>query len=349
MGRLYRQAGRSHWQLKYYRDGQVIFESARTADRAAAKRLLRQRETAIDRGEPVHLEARRVRFDEAARDLLTDYQIQGYRSRREIEGRIRLHLAPVFGGRPLAKITTTAIRAYTQARHAEGAANATINRELAALKRMFSLAIQARRISHRPYIPMLREDNARRGFFEPDAFAALLPHLSPAVQPVIRFAYVTGWRIQSEVLPLEWRQVDFMGGDIRLDPGTTKNRDGRVFQMTTTLRALLVSQRAATDRVQRDGTICPWVFHRRGRPIRSFRGESRRACAAAGLPGRIPHDLRRTAIRNMVRGGMPERLAMRLSGHRTRAVFDRYDIVSDRDLRTAATLLDAYSDGEGKA
>ena len=150
-------------------------------------------------------------------------------------------------------------------------------------------------------------------------------------------------------MPLEWRQVDVRGGEVRLDPGTTKNRDGRVFPMTAELRALLVAQRAATDRVQRGGAICPWVFHRNGRPIRSFRKAWRRACATAGLPGRIPHDLRRTAIRNMVRSGMSERLAMRLSGHRTRAVFDRYDIVSDRDLRAAATLLDAYGDGEGKA
>ena len=154
MGRIYRQAGRSHWQLKYSRDGQVIFESARTADRAAAKRLLRQREAAIDRGEPVHLKVRRFGFDEAARDLLNDYQIQGYRSRSCVERHIRLHLAPFFGGRPLVKITAIKVRAYTKARQAEGAANATINRELAALKRMFSLAIQARLISHRPYIPL---------------------------------------------------------------------------------------------------------------------------------------------------------------------------------------------------
>ena len=346
MGHLYRQAGRSHWQLKYYRDGQAIFESARTADKADAKRLLRQREAAIDRGDPVHIEARRVRFDEAARDLLNDYQIQGYRSRPCVERHIRLHLTPVFSGQPLVKITATKVRAYTMARQTAGAANSSINRELAVLKRMFSLAIQARLISHRPYISMLREDNARRGFFEPDAFEALLPHLPAAVQPIIRFAYITGWRIRSEVLPLEWRQVDFMGGDIRLDPGTTKNRDGRVFQMTADLRAVLVTQRAETERVQRAGTICPWVFHRNGKPIQSFRKAWRRACTAAGLPGRIPHDLRRTAIRNMVRSGIPEQVAMQLTGHRTRAVFARYNIVSDRDLRAAATLLDAYAERE---
>jgi integrase len=74
--------------------------------------------------------------------------------------------------------------------------------------------------------PMLKEDHVRRGFFEPDQFAAVKRKLSTALRPVVAFAYLTGWRIASEVLPLEWRQVDWQGRTVRLDPGTTKNTEG---------------------------------------------------------------------------------------------------------------------------
>ena len=134
------------------------------------------------------------------------------------------------------------------------------------------------------------------------------------------------------MLPLEWRQIDFKAGEIRLDPETTKNRDGRVFPMTDDLRALLKAQEAARTPILQAGHLCPWMFWRmvaKGRRgpkqpkrIRAFTKAWKAACIGAGCPGRIPHDFRRTAIRNMVRRGVPERVAMQLAGHKTRSVFD---------------------------
>ena len=126
-------------------------------------------------------------------------------------------------------------------------------------------------------------------------------------------------------------------------------RDGS-FPLTDDLRALLEAQKARADRLTRAcGRIVPWVFFRevaRGRggpkhpkPITSFTKAWKAAVAAAGCPGRIPHDLRRTAVRNMVRRGVPDRVAMQLSGHKTRSVFERYNIVSEGDLRAAANQL----------
>jgi integrase len=146
----------------------------------------------------------------------------------------------------------------------------------------------------------------------------------------MEFAFITGWRITSEVLPLEWRNVDLRAGEIRLDPNTTKNCDARVFPITDDLRVLLDERRHATKELERKhGQIIPWVFFRlvakgRGgekepRPIRAFDKAWETACAA-GCPGRIPHDFRRTAVRNMVRRGVPERVAMQLAGHKTRSV-----------------------------
>jgi integrase len=159
-----------------------------------------------------------------------------------------------------------------------------------------------------------------------------------------------GWRITSEVLPLQWRHVDLKAGEVRLDPGTTKNSEGRVFKLTSELRRVLEKQKAEHDRLKKAGKLCPWVFFRmvaekRGgekqpQRIIAFNKAWANACVAVGCPGRIPHDLRRSAVRNMVRAGIPERVAMKLTGHKTRSVFERYNIVSDGDLSSAATLLD---------
>lgn len=368
MGMIYRQSGRKVWMLKYYREGVPIVESSGTTVKTDAKTELQKREGAIANGQPLLPKiARHFRFEEAATDLENNYKIEGRRSLDELQRRIAKHLMPCFRGRRMSTITTSQVRAYIAKRQedviivrkprAEGEEPVTrpvsageINRELTALKRMFSLAQKDGKLLHRPHIPMLREDNVRVGFFEADAFEAVCRHLPAELQPMIRFAHLTGWRITSEVLPLEWRNVDFTSGEVRLDVGSTKNGDGRVFVMTAGLRTLLEAQRDERDQLKRKGLICPYVFFRmvakgrRGpkapRPIKAFTKAWAAACVAAGCPGRIPHDLRRTAVRNMVRAGIPERVAMKLTGHKTPSVFQRYNIVSDGDLASAARMLD---------
>src|SRR5262249_47521208 len=146
---------------------------------------------------------------------------------------------------------------------------------------------------------------------------------------------------------------DFHARTVRLEMNQTKNDDGRVFPFTSELEALLREQDAATRAVQvEQGRICPWVFHRGGKQIKAFYKQWRSACVAAGLgthdkkakkkrAERIPHDFRRTAVRNLVNAGVPERVAMQMTGHKTRAVFDHYHIVSPGDVERAAGLLDA--------
>ena len=156
-----------------------------------------------------------------------------------------------------------------------------------------------------------------------------------------RCAYLTGWRIHSEVFALPWRLVDFDAEEVRLEPGMTKNSEGRVFPFNEALATLLTAQRAHTDGVQRDrNMIVPWVFHRNGKRVKDFYGAWDKACGLAGCPDRIPHDFRRTSVRNLVRAGVPEDVAMKLTGHKTRAVFEHYNIVSGADLRDAVHRLD---------
>jgi integrase len=120
----------------------------------------------------------------------------------------------------------------------------------------------------------------------------VLGHLPAALVPVVEFAYITGWRVQSEVLPLQWRHVDLDAGEVRLDPGTTKNAEGRTFPITTELRRVLDAQRVIADALKAQNTLCPWVFHRRAKRILEFGRAWTTACRLAGCPGRLVHDLR---------------------------------------------------------
>ncbi len=359
MGYVYRDKGRNRqtWMMKYGR----VRESTGTTDRKKAEKILHARETDRDRGLPMGAALGKIRFAEAAQDLLTDYANNGHRSTTAAARRIRLHLEPAFGGWKFAEIRTPDVQTYTQDRLAAGAAAGTVNRELALLKRMFVLAIRGGKLLYRPYIPLLKEHNVRSGFFERDAFESVRRHLPDPLQPVMTFAYITGWRIDSEVLTRQWRHVDFDANEVWLEPNETKNGKPRVFPLTAELRALLLERAAARDAAIAAGHVCPWVFFRlvgqgsrgiskahkahatitrRPKLIKRFNKAWLAACRLAGQPGKIPHDFRRTAIRNMSRRGVPQVVAMQLAGHLTPAVFNRYNIVSSEDLTTAADRLE---------
>lgn len=128
-----------------------------------------------------------------------------------------------------------------------------------------------------------------------------------------------------------------------MDPGETKNREGRMFPLTPELRAVLERQLGKTGEIGvATGRIIPLLLHRNGKPIRSFRRAWLTACNKAGVPGRIPPDFRRMAVRNMVGAGIPERVAMTISRHKPRSVFARYDIVSETSPRAAAQRLSSH-------
>jgi integrase len=300
---------------------------------------------------PITASVGRVTFEEAAADLINEYTTNRRRSLRVVELRVKKHLTPVFSQRRLMTITTADVRAFTARRQAAGASNATINRDLMLLKRMCVLAMQAGKLTVRPYIPLLKENNVRQGFFEPEQFRSVQHHLPAHMRGVAAFACITGWRTPSEILPLEWRQVDMKAGEVRLDAGTTKNGEGRVFPFTSELRRVLQDQQRLAETLTREpGTIARYVFcYATGQKTGQRMTESgfnkawRKARTDAGCPGRIPHDFRRTAVRTLVRAGVPERVAMQLTGHKTRSVFERYNIVSSGDLRDAARRLDTYA------
>ncbi len=339
MGMVYRQKGRRNWLIKYYRDGRPIAESSGTDVKDDAKTILRQREGAIADGRPIPGKAvRLLRFDDAVKDVENDYTANGRRSIGNLQTRIRKHLMPVFGGRRLNTIDDADVRDYISRRLAEEARPASINRELAILKRAFRLAKV-----NRPEIPKLEERNVRTGFFEREQFEAVRQQLPEPWRPLMTFAFYTGWRIRSEILPLTWAHVDINAQTVRLDAGMTKNSEGRTFPygVLPELKTVISDQEAVRDALRAKGVISPWLFpDATGGRLPAFYSELwRDACRKAGCPGKIPHDFRRTAVRNLVRAGVPEKTAMQLTGHKTRSVFDRYDIVNEADLKAAVMKL----------
>lgn len=335
MGMVY-QRGNIYW-IKYYRDGKPYRESTRSTKETFARRLLKKREGEISEGRLPGIYFDKVRFDELAQDYITDYRINGKKTLAKAERTVKLHLEPNFGGMRVPDITTAKIQAYVSRRLDQGAANATINREMAALKRMFNLAARCTppKVALVPHVPMLAENNTRKGFFEHEEFLALREALPGHLRGLVTFGYKTGWRF-GEITGLTWDRVDLGRGIVRLEAGETKNQDARTVYLDDELKTVLKAE------MVRRNLGCNYVFHRNGGPIRDFRGSWAKACKVAKVNGKLFHDLRRTAVRNMVRAGIPERVVMMISGHKTRAIFDRYNIVSAEDLKQAAAKLQAY-------
>lgn len=343
MGSVYKRGG--IWWIKFYRDGKPYRESASSRLKRHALMLLHKREGTVASGTFSGLRPEKTSFNDLASDLLNDYRNNARKALQMVEYHVeRLHKH--FGGRKAAHITTDQIRAYIASRREETSragrppANSTINRELAALKRMFNLGQQAGKVVRVPYIPVLSENNVRKGFVHHRDYIRLKEVLPARLRPVLVLAYYTGMRKAEIVGPL-WSQVDFQARVIRLEPGTTKNEEARIVPLSGELHWELKEQRAL-----RDGRFpfCDRVFfnHATGKPIKDFRGSWETACKKIGLPDALFHDLRRTGVRNLIRAGVPERVAMAISGHKTRSVFDRYNIVDEDDVKAAGKAVESY-------
>ncbi len=271
---------------------------------------------------------------------MNDYRVNGKKSIDRAELSVK-HLSDSFGGMRVVDITTDRIRTYILQRQEGGVKNGTINRELTALKRMINLGKQMTppKVVNLPYIPRLQESVPRQGYFEHSEYLALKKALPAYLRPVVTMAYHTGMR-KEEILGLRWSQVDLLDNKITLNPEDTKNREGRVIYLQGELLETIHFQRVYREQKFPE---CPWVFiNPDGERIGEFRKTWKTACRQAGVENRLMHDFRRTGVRNMVRAGVPERVAMAISGHRTRSVFERYNIVNEDDLKRASERVEAY-------
>jgi len=339
MGAIYLR-GHTYW-LKYYRNGKPYRESAKTEKESEAKRLLKKREGEISEGKIPGIYFDKVKFNDLADDFLTDYRINGRKSLKRAERSVK-QLKTLFDGDRVPTITTPRIQSYIERRLGQGKVNATINRELAALKRILNLGLQQTppKVDRVPHIPMLKENNVRKGFFEHCDFIALREALPLYLKGFVTFAYKTGWRV-SEIEDLTLSQADLENNIVRLESGTTKNDEARTVYLDNELKAVFLNQK---KRQKELGKISRYVFTNESGTdkIKDFRGAWEKGYKDANIGKKLFHDFRRTAVRNMVRAGIPERVAMMISGHKTRSVFERYNVVSETDLKLAAQKQEAY-------
>jgi integrase len=361
-GCVYRRPDSQVWWLKYSRYGKAYRESSQTTDKRKAEKKLRTRLAEIATGTFAGPQAERVRVQELAEDMIRDYRINARKSIEDVEARWKLHLQPFFEGMRAIDVTSEIIARFVDTRQQEGAKNATINRELAALKRMFRLGLLATpaKVLRMPAFPHLRENNVRKGFLEDAQLQSLMKDAELWFRALVECGRTYGWRV-SELLNMRVEQVNTAQRVIRLEPGTTKNNDGREVFMTDSVHALL----SACVRGKKPDAA---VFTRSGgSAVRDFRVTWERACTHAGVgktvcadcsapmdsgracpecksqrstySGLIFHDLRRTAARNLRRAGIPETVIMKIGGWRTRSVFERYAIVSRTDIADAMQKL----------
>jgi len=237
-GSLYRRSG-GVWWIQYSYRGKVYRESSRSTVRANASKLLRKRQAEMAQGRLVGHEPERVTFNDLVALIQADYIQKQHRTWERVEHSIK-HLRPVFERVPAVEITYDRVSRYITKRIAEHAARGTVHHEIAALSRMLKLAVLAGQLPVKPPLPTLKLDNVRKGFFSDEEVLLVLAQLPDWYAPAIEFAWRTGWRI-GEVKGLTWSQVDFKAGTVRLEPGTTKNREGRLFPISASpaLRALL--------------------------------------------------------------------------------------------------------------
>jgi len=287
--------------------------------------------------EAVDPKIEKIKVTDLWEPFLLDRKNKG-RGLEHIERRWRKHVEPFFAQYRAADVGTDLLNEYIEARRNEQASNATINREIAVLRGMLRLGFFAKphKVKSLPQFPHLDEtENVRTGFLDPQKYQALADNSNKIgiwMRALFEIAYTWGWR-KSE-LTMQVRQLDFDANVVRLDARMTKTKKGREVTMTPTIRALLIE--CARGKKPTD----PLFTREDGKPVKNFRKAWRNLCVAAGVPHLLLHDLRRTAVRNLVRAGVPEHTAMAISGHKTRSVFDRYDIVDQRDISNAMLKLE---------
>jgi len=344
-GSIYRQPGSRFWWICYYdANGDAVRESSKSEKITVAQNMLKAKLGEVASGNFVSPKVQRIAVSELFEAVLTDYRNNG-KEIRFAEHNWKLHLEPFFGHMRAANVGTDQLSGYIAKRKEEAAANGTINRELALLRRAFTLGYKARPRKVTALLDlsehMLEENNVRTGFVDEAQYHALAEKVvgQPWLRTMLALGYTYGFR-KAELLNMRVGQVDLFSRSIRLNPGETKNGEGRTVTLTEECYQLV----AQMMRGRRADEFL--LTRENSKPVKDFRVTWAALTESAKMPGLLFHDLRRSAVRNMVRRGVTERVAMRISGHKSRSVFDRYNIVSESDLADAALKVESGAKAE---
>ena len=368
------------WHIQFSVNGKQYRESTHTDGYNDAQRYLKRRITEVATGKFQGTKINRTLMSELLNDVIADYELK---DRHSVDSMARhlidKYLLPHFGGMRASNVKVPAITSYMKSRKEAGRAVASINREVGLLRRAFTLGAGNGKVgpASMPNFKGLfqKEKNARQGFWEHSEYEAFRDALPVDERGPFIFGYWTGCRL-GEILSLEWAQVDLEGRAVRLRADQTKPGEARIIPLGGPggdLHDMLVEQQ------KRHASLCPespWVFFRQGSkyvdrksPRRGQRVDDIRKgwakaveatktlgirpedvtdeqrSAAKGID-RLFHDLRRTGVRNLIRAGVPQKVAMMISGHKTTSMFSRYNIVDERDLHDAADKLAKYLNGK---
>jgi integrase len=371
-GRVY-QRGTVYW-IGYSLRGKPFRESARTEDRKAAERFLRHRMKEVGADllgvrTFVTPQASRLTIHELLEALRSDFELRQIASPQNL---CTIRKADAgFGTIRATDLTAEEVDAYIQRRQAEGAASASINRITQVVKQAYGLAIEREHLSRMPSIRHLSEKgNERQGFFTAEELAAVISHLPADLRDFTGWCAATGMR-KSEATGLTWDMLN--DDELRIPGNICKNRKARVLPLVGQL-AEIIARRQTLRPVEVDGTVrmAKTIFHRAGEPINEFRKSWATACVAAGLgkmvcpkchgegsertckkcevtttySGRIFHDLRRSAVRRMIRAKVDPQLAKKWSGHVTDSMLHRYSILTTDDMREAFETTEKFREPE---
>lgn len=381
-GRVFTRKGSSFLWIAYYAHGKEQRECARhvrTGDklevseknRHEAERFLKRRlgEIAAEQhgGRPfVGPQQERVTVNQLLDGLEQDYKLRDKWSAKVVS--VVRPLREHFGTWRAADVTSNAVGTYIESLREQGYCNSTVNHRTQLLRQAFKVAIRNKLVSAAPFIPRLSEiGNERQGFFETADFEAVVSHLPGYLRDFSRFGFLTGWR-KGSIESLRWADV---GEDvIYLRAQYSKSRNAETVPLEGELQEIIERRRTAAILEDENGSkrFAEFVFHRKGLPVGDFRKAWWSACVAAGLgkmtcrkcgsegaertckdcrmptrySGKIFHDFRRTASRNMISAGVPQAVAMKITGHRTDSMFRRYAIVSEEQKREALAKTQKY-------
>lgn len=336
-GYVYRR-GKSWW-IGYSWRGEKIRESAFTDNKKVAERKLAERLQQLTKPAWTGPQEDRWTLTDMLEVIKAEYARCNRRSFKNVEYCFE-HLKDYFGLQSLVSIKSNRVDEYQQARLKSGAQRSTINREVAYLRHGFKIMCERGELTTMPVIKLLGGENVRRGFIDAVAFRTILENIPTTdVRDVIEFLYNSGWRSR-EAMGLQWAWVDINAKMIRLPREASKNEESRSLPIVGAL-ADIIERRVKVRRLD-----CPFVFHRKGRAIRSFRKAFKTAVTAAGLPDIIPHDMRRSAVRNFRKAGLSPTEGMKLSGHKTESIYRRYDIIDEQDLKESMAKVQEHLERE---
>jgi integrase len=349
-GSVYLQQNSRFYWIRYSLHGKLYRESAETDDFAEAQKCLKHRLKEVGAAQLGYR-----KFIEPAQQKKTVAELmdgleKDYRIRGKWNSRVKSAVKAVKNGLGDIRATTLTkkdVDRYTCERKQFGRANATVNNELQLLGQAFTIN---ENVGNAPTIRKLPVNNAREAFFEKAEFEALVRELPADLQDYARFGYLTGWR-HGEISSLSWADLDMEQCTMRLRHAESKNGEARIIPLEGELLDIFKRRWSARSGEGLNGEtiLSKLVFHRNGKPVLRFDKAWRSACERAGLQagrkvegGKVFHDFRRTAARNLRHAGVSEDVAMKITGHKTRAMFARYNITNEDDLKKAVRMTQEY-------